>query len=97
MWQWIMQGGAWLLLIAMTLVQLAGSLVSEPYVPLKPGQYRLEYAGSHGVGAGSEEMGDVRVFVRHDIFTPIPIGWTSSISLLLLILLWPFGSRPGSG
>lgn len=94
-WKRIVRAGAWLLLFGITLLQLAASLVSEPYLPLRADHYRLQYADSSGRGV--EGLKDVQVLVRHDVFTPIPLIWTSFISIEALLVLWITAPREREG
>jgi hypothetical protein len=89
-WRRIVRAGAWLLLFGITLVQLLVALGDEPYVPLKEDQYRIQYANADE--PGGERMKDVRVFVRYDLWTPIPLLETSSVSLVALLALIATGT-----
>ena len=93
MWRNIARAGAWLLLFSITLLQLAASIVSEQFLPLKADQYRLQYADADANAPGVERLKDVQVFVRYDVWTPFPIMWTSSVSFVAVLVLGVTGMR----
>lgn len=78
----------WLFLVVINGVQFAAALVSNPFIPLKTGQYQLQYANA-GVTEprGLPSPNAPQVAVRHDIYTPFPVIWISLVNLLALTAL----------
>ena len=88
MFRRIVRGAAWLVLLALALLQIALPIVSEPYLPLKPGEYQIRRAASDDVAVPPEQHGDVTVLVRCDLLTPIPPWWTGWVTYMALFVLW---------
>jgi hypothetical protein len=76
----IIHAGLWILL-SMNSLFLALSLTSDPYVELKPAQYKVEAIDGNG-----EDMRP-RVFVKAIWWSPIPFGNAITANVILICVL----------